>query len=441
MFPNSPYAHPVSSFERPVPLVLVDPDTNPLVCVSFNSSYLPYIIGALKQLLLQSTWDTNDPSQIDLQQMRVFDLIYLFSLAKPCTISTANAGIGGDFMPLIRQNPSNGCILEGSFDNITWVTIFDASKCSNFGTSPGSGTSQPPAGGGTAKNCYTLNANGILNLGTPVNSGDIITLDVSGSGWDGTETDFGPLWRCPDGSQFIAGLCTSFQTTSGSDPVPSAPHMSTVISINGTFYSILPGSPFTVPAGISSVTPFIQVNDTSLADNQGSYNVCVTIQNNMPSTFTHTFDFVSSNGGFIANPYLLISGSVGNWVGGSGWLYGDAVLSAPTNDYRLVRIYKTFPSTTITSIQAIFNSTAGGTDRPTSNFCEFIATDQHETGIIKSVDFAHQPSGSNLNLSWAGSQAMTTINLFIASSYFNASYAGDVALTKLIVQGVGTDPF
>lgn len=219
-------------------------------------------------------------------------------------------------MPLIRQNPTNSCILEGSFDNITWVTIMDVSKCMNFGNQPGSGTKQPSPNGGTSKNCYTLDANGILNLGTPVNTGDVIQLDASGSGWDGGEFDFGPLWRCPDGKQYIGGACENLTTTMSGDPVNTANHMSTIISINGTFYSILPGVPFTVPSGVTNITPFVQMNDSDITNNQGDYQVCVTITNNQLASWSHTLDFTASPNGFM--PILAPKSAA--YVGGTGFV-------------------------------------------------------------------------------------------------------------------------
>lgn len=258
-------------------------------------------------------------------------------------------------MPLIRQNPTNNCILEGSFDNITWVTIFDASKCANFGTNPGTGTSQPKPGGGTSKNCYTLNANSILNLGTPVNTGDVITLDVSGSGWDGTESDFGPLWRCPDGEQFVAGACIGFAHTSSGDPVPTANHMSTIISLNGTFYSIMPGVPFAVPSGVTNITPFIQVNDSNIADNQGSYNVCVTITNNATPTWSQSFLNGQGNG---SSPHPMWSAYVyesatATYDSSSDTWQGGASPTIPAENDKALGIKLTIPSgSTITRVTA-----------------------------------------------------------------------------------------
>jgi len=75
MWPNSPYAVPVSSFQRPVPLVLVDPCDDPAITVRINRQWVPYVLGALKQLVLQTTWDTNDPEALWLVQQRAMALL------------------------------------------------------------------------------------------------------------------------------------------------------------------------------------------------------------------------------------------------------------------------------------------------------------------------------------------------------------------------------
>lgn len=426
MFPNSPFASPTSSFNHPVPLVGTDPDADPLVCVTFNKSYIPYIVGALQQLLLQSTWSTNDLNAIDLQQMRVFDLIYLFSVAQPCVTPTVHSGIGGDFMPLIRQNPANSCILEGSFDNITWVTIMDVSKCQNFGTNPGAGTPQPVPGGGSVKNCYALDANSILSIGIPVSTGDVITLDISGSGWDGVEVDFGPLYRCPDGKQYLAGICTGFQRTDGSDPVPSAYHMSTVISIAGTFYSIMPNVPFTVPSGVSNVTPFIQVNDSSLANNQGSYQVCITVVNNAVTSWCMEFNFELGTFGWLSNA----AGAGALWNAGEGWSNDPS-----QNSGQDTQIYISFPSTEITSIS--FDYAWDGTC-PGGSSIMSIYKDIYVIPYIMSSAISN-PSGT---LSWAGDLNFTAI-------YVGGNMAGggcvagghNLIIKSCTIRGKGINPF
>jgi microcystin-dependent protein len=73
-----PIPEPQSSYERPVPLVLVDPDTNANWQVQFRSEWLPYVLGSLQQLLLPTTWATTDADAITLAQARANLLIAQF---------------------------------------------------------------------------------------------------------------------------------------------------------------------------------------------------------------------------------------------------------------------------------------------------------------------------------------------------------------------------
>jgi len=78
MWPDQPYAEARGSFLRPVPMPTVDPNASPTKTVSVSCQYLPYIRGALQQLLLQSTWKEGTGDLL-LTQERVFNLIDLFT--------------------------------------------------------------------------------------------------------------------------------------------------------------------------------------------------------------------------------------------------------------------------------------------------------------------------------------------------------------------------
>jgi len=84
MYPYSPFAHPVSSFNKPVPILDEEPGTGNLVPVCLNAHWIPLVIGCLQQLLLQTTWDTSDPAVLAIQQGRVFDLMELFAMSPGC---------------------------------------------------------------------------------------------------------------------------------------------------------------------------------------------------------------------------------------------------------------------------------------------------------------------------------------------------------------------
>lgn len=81
--PWGEFAHPTSSYNKAVPLVGIDPDDHPQVEVQFAKAWLPYVLGALTQLLLQTTWASTDKALVQLEQSRADDLIRRFSEAYP----------------------------------------------------------------------------------------------------------------------------------------------------------------------------------------------------------------------------------------------------------------------------------------------------------------------------------------------------------------------
>jgi len=102
VFPDAPWAPARGSFQSPVPVPLVDPDTSPTTTVTLSCAWLPYVRGALQQLLLQATWNTDNPSVLLLAQQRAFNLIDLFqecpggSVPFSCPFDFSRSGAGDD---------------------------------------------------------------------------------------------------------------------------------------------------------------------------------------------------------------------------------------------------------------------------------------------------------------------------------------------------------
>jgi len=78
VFPDSPYAGATGTFKRPVLPPGVDPTATPSKTVTFSCNWLPYIRGALQQLLLQSTWQYSSQAALDLVQAQAATLISMF---------------------------------------------------------------------------------------------------------------------------------------------------------------------------------------------------------------------------------------------------------------------------------------------------------------------------------------------------------------------------
>jgi hypothetical protein len=84
---NRPFAHPTSSFNTPVQAPSSDPDEGVLVQATFNAEWLPYVLGALYQLTLQTTWK-GTPEEILEAQYRAIILMHLFGVGEPSEVET-----------------------------------------------------------------------------------------------------------------------------------------------------------------------------------------------------------------------------------------------------------------------------------------------------------------------------------------------------------------
>jgi len=115
---DRPYAHPVSSFENPVTPPDAEPDEGSQVSVCFNEAWLPYVLGALYQLYLQTTWKA-DSAGILLAQQRATKLTSLF-VSPTCVAGEVPApyweeGIETDDELPADEQPWYGYISEGNF--------------------------------------------------------------------------------------------------------------------------------------------------------------------------------------------------------------------------------------------------------------------------------------------------------------------------------------
>lgn len=135
MFPDGPFQTPRGSFQTPVIPPGMDPDASPTLTVSINCAWLPYIRGALQQLLLQSTWDALTPADLLLTQQRAWSLIAMF---EECTGSLPFA-----------------CPYDFAFSDGGWVPVHDTDL-----TPPDEGI-YLPLGGWTAVNCTSASFSGL----------------------------------------------------------------------------------------------------------------------------------------------------------------------------------------------------------------------------------------------------------------------------------------
>jgi hypothetical protein len=306
MWRDSPYAIPIGSFRVPVPVPGVDPDKNTDVKICVNSAWIPYIAGSLMQLLLQATWDTSDPDVLALAQQRATNLIFMFASALPCVEQDK---FFEEFNDMVAFREDCDCNLFYKCCDGTEIEVARKSDVpASSQTNPGEPVPKP---GETQSYCKTLNANSKILIPALMSTGDTITLiSASGSTNDSAFTN----WFCHDGNEFFGSGCapgTGF--TDGSDPMPGENHMSLIVNIGGTFYSLEHGT-VTVPSGVTNAVVSIQVNDAVLSDDAGTLSVCVDVKNNAPTTWSHTWDFTLSPGAWTPE-----GGGGGTWIAGQGW--------------------------------------------------------------------------------------------------------------------------
>lgn len=77
----SDFPQALGSFRAPVVPPDVEPTDAPLVSVCFNYDWLPFVLGALQQLTLQATWQTDTDEDRALAMRRGASLLQLASLA------------------------------------------------------------------------------------------------------------------------------------------------------------------------------------------------------------------------------------------------------------------------------------------------------------------------------------------------------------------------
>lgn len=115
---DKPFAHPTSSFNEPV----IPPDSDPTdgeqVTVCFSLAWLPFVLGALSQLQLQTTWKTDTPDDTLLAQNRATDLIDQFNVPT-CPVGDVEAPYWDDSDDVDDNAPADDQPWYGEVDDPT----------------------------------------------------------------------------------------------------------------------------------------------------------------------------------------------------------------------------------------------------------------------------------------------------------------------------------
>jgi hypothetical protein len=87
-----------------------DPAAAPLVCVQLNATWLPYVVGALMQLVQPAAWATSDPAVLQQTLEDATALISTFGVAEDCSMLTFRF--------------TDTCVLQFSLDGgATWEDV------------------------------------------------------------------------------------------------------------------------------------------------------------------------------------------------------------------------------------------------------------------------------------------------------------------------------
>lgn len=444
MFPFSPFAEPTGSFPIPVP---PPPESSGGSCstlsVQFPSEWLPYILGALQQLILQSTWQGTPEQIIDTQQ-RAQAIIGSIQHAVCVTGQEEPGGIscGDECMCCLRWN--NGVLQV--FSCGTWTDVPGGGPITT-GT-PSAGQGQPKPGGGTEDVCLELFANGTTPLGINVSSGDtILIFDLNGT-WRDDTSIFGVI-NCPDGYAYVEGICVVQVPQGSPDPVPSALHMGLIIQIASNFYDVLQldifGGPtlFTVPSGISNQPVFFQANIANRANASGKVSFCATVTNNAPQLWERTIDYTvqnwGANGVAFPNPANTTTNPAPTYIPGTGWEQGPAGGNY-ADDLQMALIFQPLGATChITQIQLsveVLSGTATGPQNEREGYAGLV--DPNTVGsAVSQLD--NPLIGATLLVATV---AWDTSFLYLAVGAGSYHVAADATqkITKLVISGTGTPP-
>lgn len=304
------------------------------------------------------------------------------------------------------------------------------------GSQPGAGSPQPAPNGGTVNYCAQMLATNKFLLPTVLNTGDTISLDISGAGNGGASDPLPLRWYCVDGQDFFAGACGGGTITSSLDPLPATPHFSMIINIGGTFYPFAAGL-FTVPSGVVNQIAYIQVNDANLADNSGGYQICATVVNNQLGMWIADLDLTTNQHGLIATDFTPFpEPSTTTWVAGKGFVgsgggFGDytvgAVLLPISGSGFIDTIVATVYSEGHTGDNQLASYSIGGT--------VVSPTNDYSSAIVPSTN-------SPIDHTIAHTVALSLTPQWVKFDlYQNIAPFGDIVLSHLRITGRGFNPF
>lgn len=138
MQPDEGLPESTSSFQWPISVPTSDPDVGPFFYVGYNETWQAAVLGALTQLLQQSTWDNTIPADNLTAQQQANQLIYLFQTGVTMFPT-------GSVIPYAAAAAPSGWLLcdGGAVSRTTYADLF-ALIGVTFGAGDGSTTFNVP---------------------------------------------------------------------------------------------------------------------------------------------------------------------------------------------------------------------------------------------------------------------------------------------------------
>lgn len=290
------------------------------------------------------------------------------------------------------------------------------------------GAPQPTPGGGCQIYNLTINGGQLQIVPTTVSTGDTIQLTAA----TGASTQDGVGWQCTDGEIYFAGSCVGGGVTNGGAYVPTAKIGKPVLYLNGVYHDLTIGVPYTIPAGISNITPMLVLNYVSSNPISGQVECTVQVCNNQAGTWTKVLDFTTSQQGFNQYPNGDDHTASCVWTPGQGWqsLFNHSGNQA---NYLDIEIHG-LPS------RQWLSAVAQWTDAVNIQESAVYAWDG-TTAVLKIAALLPQTAGTNVISSGLASIAYTSTGIRIIFNE-NVSHANHtITLSKLTLSGPGPSPF
>lgn len=264
-FPKYPY----QPFDQPIP---APPSDKGALCFSIDAKWRPYLVGLLKTLLIERTWESNQTQATGEASQLLEEIL----IAEFCSVP----------MPGIESEDCMGCCIRVENGHLQTFS------CGEWSDVPGGDLTQiiqgtpsqpegngPPEAGSCKEYNLTIQAGLPTLLPTPVDEGDTIEITTWSGAWsDGSGIGAVQPYYCADGGQYLLGVCTGVFSIVPGDPLPTANHMSIIANVADLGAYLAPmGSPRTVPIGASGAQVFFQANDDTLGDNIGGVSFHVKV--------------------------------------------------------------------------------------------------------------------------------------------------------------------